>query len=122
MRNRCQSEKNRDYSRYGGRGIQVCERWASFENFVSDMGKKPSPQHTLDRLDPDKDYTPDNCRWATRLEQTRNRSNTMRVEYKGEMWNVAELAQHSGTPYDLLRYRIKRLGMSAETALMHLSA
>ncbi len=74
MKNRCHNPKARDYAYYGGRGISVCKRWReSFVNFLADMGRKPTPEHTLDRKRTAGNYTPGNCRWATREEQSRNR-------------------------------------------------
>lgn len=74
IRLRCYSRGNASYARYGGRGIQVCDRWrASFEAFLADMGSRPSPRHSIDRLDNDRGYEPGNCRWATALEQARHR-------------------------------------------------
>jgi hypothetical protein len=79
MMQRCYNPKNRRYSSYGGRGIAVCVRWKSFENFISDMGLKPSADLSIDRIDNDKGYSPDNCRWATRSQQQNNKS-----PYNGE--------------------------------------
>jgi hypothetical protein len=71
---RCHNPNNPAYARYGGRGIAVCERWRNnFAAFMEDMGPKPSPTHSLDRKDNDKGYEPDNCRWATMIEQQHNR-------------------------------------------------
>lgn len=73
MKKRCYYQKDGMYHRYGGRGIRVCDRWLnSFDAFYEDMGPKPSEHHSIDRIDPKKNYTPENCRWASRTTQSRN--------------------------------------------------
>ena len=75
MRNRCKNPNGDHFHRYGGRGISVCERWQGengFENFLSDIGLRPSLLHSLDRIDNDGNYEPGNCRWTTRREQRLN--------------------------------------------------
>lgn len=73
MRARCLKPNHPKYHLYGGRGITVCERWDVYRNFLADMGRRPSSEHSLDRVENDGNYAPDNCRWATRSEQSRNR-------------------------------------------------
>ena len=96
MRRRCDYPRAANYSLYGGRGIKVCDRWNSFESFLDDMGEPPTPEHSLDRIDTNGDYEPENCRWATRKEQQNNKRNNRILEYNGESHTVTEWAARSG--------------------------
>lgn len=101
---------------YKDRGIDCCERWELFENFLADMGERPSSRHSLDRKDNDKGYSPDNCRWATAKQQARNRGTSRYVEAFGEKLTIAEWGERSGvTPNAILR-RLQR-GWSTERAV-----
>lgn len=73
MRNRCNNKNYKQYKDYGGRGIKVCERWNNFGNFIKDMGDKPSPDYSIDRIDVNGNYEPSNCRWATWKQQALNK-------------------------------------------------
>lgn len=97
MRRRCENPKDKAFHNYGGRGIFVCERWrTSFDNFISDMGLKPTPRHTIERINNDGPYSPENCKWATYKEQMANKRNKVRVLYKGELCSFREVAEDSG--------------------------
>lgn len=82
MRNRCNNPKHKSFPSYGAKGIKVCERWNSFQNFIQDMGERPEG-YTLDRKDPEQGYHPDNCRWVTLEVQLRNRAGYGSSKYKG---------------------------------------
>lgn len=85
MIQRCYNKKSKRYKDYGGRGIKVCDKWkGNFVNFYNDMGKRPSPKHSLDRIDVNGDYSPENCRWATDAEQAANTRKNIWIEYNGE--------------------------------------
>jgi hypothetical protein len=112
MHTRCTNPNYKLFHRYGGRGIYVCERWQSFENFYQDMGDKPSGC-SLDRMDNDGPYAPKNCRWATPKQQGRNRATAKMLTYKGKTQSLVEWAEEIGTSYGTLSKRSSR-GWSAE--------
>lgn len=96
----------------------MCERWrASFANFLADMGQRPTEKHTIEREDNDGDYSPDNCRWATRAEQVVNQRSNRILTFKGRSMPVSEWAKVTGINYGTLLTRITRLGWSVKRAL-----
>ena len=114
---RCINSNSRDYSNYGGRGIRVCDRWInSFENFLADMSYRPSPDHSIDRIDNDGNYEPGNCRWATAKEQANNKSNNVRYNYKGKDYTEAQIAKEFNINRMTFRQRVAR-GWSIEEAI-----
>lgn len=118
MRRRCSDPRAPRWSRYGGRGIRVCKQWdENFEAFLAHVGRKPSPQHTIDRIDSDGDYAPGNCRWATSEEQNFSRNYTWKVLVDGVLMSVPKAAASRGLKYHTVRARLQR-GLSIEAALV----
>lgn len=108
IQSRCYNQRTKAYKDYGGRGILVCDRWLeSFENFLVDMGKRPSKQHSIDRINNDGNYEPDNCRWATRKEQANNKRCTIRIPSAEGKW-IRELAVDIGITYSAMWLRVKK--------------
>jgi len=116
MRDRCRNPRNKRYDRYGGRGIKICERWDDFAVFLSDMGSRPSPQHTIERNDNNGNYEPENCRWATRQEQNSNQSHTRLLVAFGRTQSVSAWARELGIRRESLRDRLAK-GMPIEDAV-----
>lgn len=114
---RCENPGDKAFSYYGGRGIKVCEQWLNgFEAFFADMGPRPSPKYTLDRRNNDGPYSPDNCRWATRKEQSRNTSRNRIVETGGKKMSLAEAVESLDLNYATVLSRLRR-GKSDTEAL-----
>jgi len=109
MLQRCTNKNSPDYPRWGGAGITICDRWMKFENFYEDMGERPSLDHSIDRY-PNKtgNYEPENCRWTTRSEQQKNKTNSRYITYKGKEKPLKDWADETGIPYDLLLRRLNR--------------
>lgn len=116
LNGRCKSVTNKHYHNYGGRGITVCERWNVYENFLADMGRAPSPKHSIERKDNNKGYSPENCKWATSKEQSNNRRTNILIEYDGEVRNIGQWALKLNINRGTLESRLKR-GWSIDRAL-----
>jgi hypothetical protein len=116
MLHRCTNPNSSAWPRYGGRGITVSERWMRFETFYADMGPRPSPGHSLDRINNDLGYEPSNVRWATRQEQGRNKRNTYMVTLNGKQMSLSEAAQEAGLSHSTVYSRVTR-GWSVDRAL-----
>lgn len=109
MKDRCYYENNIGFHLYGGRGIKVCGRWKnSFANFLEDMGDPPTNGHSIERIDTNGDYTPDNCKWATSSEQANNTRANHLLEIDGKTMTMAEAAREFGITYAALSSRIYR--------------
>lgn len=107
MMSRCFDPNCNGFYKYGARGVVVCERWKTFENFLSDMGLRPSPGHSIDRIDVNGNYEPGNCRWATRKEQARNRRITRTITINGTTKPLSQWAEERGIPYHTLKSRVR---------------
>ena len=115
MKHRCDNSNFKDFNRYGGRGINYCSRWNSFENFYEDMGDRPEGT-SIDRIDTNGNYEPSNCRWATQKTQQRNRRNNRLLKYNGKLITMAEISETTGIQPSTIRSRINRHGWSVERA------
>lgn len=116
MVKRCHSKKHIAYKRYGGRGILVCDKWRKFEGFFDDMGYAPKLK-TLDRINNDKGYYKENCRWATRKEQQNNTRTNHFLEYKGKRMTVKQWSEETGIRYGTLLMRINKYKWSVKKSL-----
>lgn len=116
MKRRCRDPRRPEFKNYGGRGIFVCEPWCVFENFLTDMGPRPTKWHCLERINNDGPYSPENCKWATREEQNNNRRNTVVLLFRGEKKTRSQWAKELGLTVFGIRQRL-RMGWSIEKTL-----
>lgn len=107
MNSRCYDPEHDSFKHYGGRGVSVCERWKVFDNFYIDMADGQFPGCQLDRIDNDGDYTPDNCRWVTARENSRNRRDNRMIETSSGAECLASAAERYGIQADVLRKRLE---------------
>jgi len=117
MKQRCVNLNNPEYKNYGARNITICFRWKVFENFLADMGEPPTENHSLDRINNDGNYCPENCRWATKTEQARNMRVNHLITYRGKTQCLPIWAEQFGISENALRTRLRVLGWSIEKAL-----
>lgn len=116
MLSRCNNPSHTSFRWYGARGIRVCERWLAFDAFLADMGERPSPAHSLDRIDVNGPYSPENCRWATAIEQARNTTANRRIVVRGESKTLVEWCAQFGIRRETFYQRLRR-GLSEEEAI-----
>jgi hypothetical protein len=120
MIRRCTDPESISYHNYGGRGIKICDRWLGeqgFVNFLADMGRRPGKLVSIDRIDNDKGYSPDNCRWATRKEQCRNTRKNVWVVFDGVKSLLQDVARDHGLSYECVVGRMRKFDMTIEEAL-----
>jgi hypothetical protein len=116
-KSRCYNPRNRGYAEYGGRGIYMCDRWInSFQAFLEDMGECP-PGRSIDRIDVNGPYAPENCRWATPREQAVNRRSTVWVTIDGEKLCMADFAKKVGVPYKTIQTRVYQKKLTPRQAV-----
>lgn len=116
MKARCTNPKNHKWPDYGGRGITICDKWFAFDGFLADMGECPT-NHSIDRIDVNGNYTPDNCRWANPTEQANNQRDNTRLTLNGVTRTVSEWSRATGIQHTTILQRINRSGWSVERAL-----
>jgi len=109
MKDRCLNPNCKAYKNYGAKGITICERWQnSFENFLSDMGKRPSIRYSLERINGRKNYSPNNCKWATRIEQNGNTNRNVVLTYKSQKMILSKWADYLKVKYPSITRRFKK--------------
>ena len=106
MNQRCNNLNYKQYKDYGGRGIKICARWKNFSNFLEDMGERPTNKYSLDRIDNDGNYCKENCRWATRTEQQRNRQDNRLISFDNKMLCPIEWSEKTGIAEKTIRWRL----------------
>ncbi len=119
MIQRCINKKNKDFKKWGAKGILVHKNWLNFSTFLKDMGIRPSLKHSLDRIDNNGNYEPKNCRWATKSEQQNNRKNNYLIEFNGNIKTLTEWADFLKIDRRTLRARLRTYGWTIKKSFTH---
>jgi hypothetical protein len=120
MRTRCENPNYKEFHLYGGRGIKVCDRWASYENFLADMGERPIGM-SIERKDVNGNYSADNCIWANNEVQANNKRNSVLLDYQGKVQTVAQWARELGILDKTIYFRLSK-GWATEKALSQINS
>lgn len=120
MKSRCFNTNDKSYSNYGGRGIEVCDRWKdSFENFIKDLGWRPNNKYSLERIDYNGNYCPENCKWIHKSEQSKNSRRVKLIDYNGKSYCLTDLCKLLNLTYSTMRHRVYDLGIPFEEAMKY---
>lgn len=120
MKARCNNVNNHKFKNYGARGIKVCDRWLnSFSSFIEDMGMKPTPKHSIERIDNNKGYSPENCKWATNSEQQNNTTRTFKINVNGEVMGATALARKLGINRKKITRRFDKINTEKHLGIEH---
>lgn len=120
IKSRCLNPNDKSYANYGGRGITICDRWKeSFEHFITDMGWRPNKHYSIERINYDGNYCPDNCKWIHKSEQTKNTRRVKLIEYNGSKYCLTELCKILDLPYSTMRHRVYDLNIPFEEAIKY---
>jgi hypothetical protein len=120
MKSRCLNPNDKSYKNYGARGIKVCDRWKdSFAWFIEDMGWRPNKNYSIERINYNGDYCPENCKWVHKSEQTKNTRRVKLIEYNGNFYCLSDLCKLLKLPYSTMRHRVYDLNIPFEEAIKY---
>jgi hypothetical protein len=120
MKSRCFNKNDKSYKHYGKRGISVCYSWtSSFKTFINDLGWRPSKEYSLERIDYNKNYCPENCKWILKSEQSKNSRRVNKITYQGKEYCLTDFCKEFSFPYSTMRHRVYDLGISIEEAIKY---
>lgn len=114
IKRRCTDKRRNNYARYGGKGITIASEWLEFECFYSYIGPRPTKKHQIDRIDNNKGYEPGNVHWVTITENQRNKPSVIKIEHKGRLWTISEIAEKAGVTRSAVWFRyLKKVSVTS---------